>query len=209
MRLTRNMLRLSALLLILALLASSIFASTPEVALNTETTVSEAAVEEAVLTTVSDWVSANYQPFYNLRNVDLRIIRRFTAREGTRYTVSVFCETQLKAASVEELPFVQGIRAAQADHTTISSEQDRLVSALVSQIDYSDAYTSLSLDVVVTVCTAARGTLSMSLAYQDGMSTFLYPIDTLRLDADQMRQDGRQTAAFFMDVVAAHSETRG
>ena len=91
MRLTRKITQISALLLIIALLASPIQAFSLNDLSSTETVISETAVEEAVLTAVSDWFSANYRPFYNLRNVDLRIIRRFTAREGTRYTVAVFC----------------------------------------------------------------------------------------------------------------------
>lgn len=202
MRLTRKITQISALLLIIALLASPIQAFSLNDLSSTETVISETAVEEAVLTAVSDWFSANYRPFYNLRNVDLRIIRRFTAREGTRYTVAVSCETQLKATSVEELPFVQGVRAEQSHRQTISSAQNRIVSDIVSQIDFSDTYEPLSLDIVVTASTSTRGTLSLSLAYQDGMSTFLYPIDSLRLDADQMRQEGRQTAALLMDIAA-------
>ncbi len=209
MRFTRKITQISALLLIIALLASPIQAFSLNDLSSTETVISETAVEEAVLTAVSDWFSANYRPFYNLRNVDLRIIRRFTAREGTRYTVAVFCETQLKAASVEELPFVQGVRAEQSHRQTISSAQNRIVSDIVSQIDFSDTYEPLSLDIVVTASTPTRGTLSLSLAYQDGMSTFLYPIDSLRLDADQMRQEGRQTAALLMDIAAQQTQTRG
>ena len=94
------------------------------------------------------------------------------------------------------------MRAEQSHRQTISSAQNRIVSDTVSQIDFSDTYEPLSLDIVVTASTPTRGTLSLSLAYQDGMSTFLYPIDSLRLDADQMRQEGRQTAALLMDIAA-------
>jgi len=72
----------------------------------------------------------------------------------------------------------------------------------VDEIDFSDEYTNLSLDLVISVSDSSKGA-DLIMYYQDGMDTTLYPIEVLDLDSDQMYQAGKS----LVDVVAADYES--
>ncbi len=167
-----------------------VLAILPAYALNTDSKDTTVDTEKVVINTAVDWLNANYSEYYDLQDVHANIVRTREAENATNYTVAMSCKTKLKAASVEELPFVQGMYEELRSRENTSEVAKEAVDNYVDGIDYSDEYTNLSIDLVISVSNASKGT-DLTVYFQDGMDTTLHPIEVLDLDSNQMYQDGK------------------
>jgi len=83
--------------------------------------------EKVVINAAVDWLSANYSEFYDLQHVHADIVRIKEAETTTYYTLVISCETKLKAASVEDLPFVKGMYEELSGRRTVSEADKEAV----------------------------------------------------------------------------------
>lgn len=149
------------------------------------------AVSQNVVDTVENWLYDNFGEFYDIRDVDITIKRTFDNGTETNYTVAVYCMTKLKAQSVEDLPFVQGLHYELSTRCSTDALATDAIDYYVSTIDFSDEYEVLTVDVVVPVSNSNQAAALTTLYVQDGMDTSLHPIEELELDADEMYLLGR------------------
>lgn len=158
-----------------------------------------AGTEKSVVSAALNWLYENYQGFYNIKDVHADIVRVHKTENATNYTVAISCMTKLKASSVEELPFVQGMYEKLNAMNISSGKAKEAVDKYVSEIDFSDEYTALSLDLVISA--DSKG---LTMYFQDGMDTTLYPIDVLKLDAKKMYQEGGKSVN---SIIAEYQDT--
>ncbi|MEG2378477.1 MAG: amidase domain-containing protein, partial [Clostridia bacterium] len=156
------------------------------------------ATKNVVISAVTDWVNANYKEFYDIKDVHADIVRTHTTETATNYTVAITCMTKLKAPSVKSLPFIQGMYAKLSSSKIISGTAKEAVDQYVNEVDFTNEYTSLSLDIVVAVSNSSKSA-GLTMYFQDGMNTTLYPVEVLKLDSKQMYQDGKSS----VDAVVA------
>jgi RNA polymerase sigma-70 factor (ECF subfamily) len=179
-----------------ALVACLVFSAFPAYAINIDsndtlsTTVTAVDNEKVVINMAVEWLNANYGEFYNIKDVHADIARTHKAESATNYTVAMTCMTQLKAASVEDLPFVQGIYAELSNQKSVSDTEKAATDKYVNQIDFTKEYTVLSIDIVISIGVSSKGA-SLTMYYQDGMDSSLYPIEDVKPNAEQMYQDGK------------------
>ncbi len=161
-------------------------------------------LEESVLEKATNWFVGNYGAFYNIRDFQAEIIRTFDDGAETSYTVAIRCQTQLKADSVEELPFVRGLYDGAAAGTgEIQSLQAAVDYYAEEVVDFSKDYSALSLDVVVPVDNVKKDVNESQLFVRDGMETYLYPVSDFELDAEEMYLAGRQSVDSVSELYAS------
>lgn len=161
-------------------------------------------LEESVLEKATNWFVGNYGAFYNILDFHAEIIRTFDDGAETSYTVAIRCQTQLKADSVEELPFVRGLYdGAAAGAGEIQSLQAAVDYYAEEVVDFSKDYSALSLDVVVPVDNVKKDVNESQLFVRDGMETYLYPVSDFELDAEEMYLAGRQSVDSVSELYAS------
>lgn len=147
--------------------------------------------DEAVLEIAENWVKENYESFYNLRDLNAEIVRTVDTGATTKYTVAVTVETQLKADTVYDLPYVQGLLTAGRQRVSEDSVAEAAVSEFISNIDFSKEYNFMALDLVIMIDNNMRSNAEPRLYFQDGLTTTLHPIETLELDSTELYQEGK------------------
>ncbi|MCD8374268.1 MAG: hypothetical protein LUC20_04105 [Oscillospiraceae bacterium] len=214
--------RLCGLILFISMLATMCFTGfAAEEQQCGENTIEQADVslsEDAIIAYVEEWFFNNYSPYYDITDERFEITHIFTYDESTNYTVAIYCQTKLKANSVEELPFVQGLYAGVKEISLgneLSPITEEAVDNYINSIDFSKDFYTLTLDVVVavnnTAATMSNIDNTFNMYFQDGTNTTLYPITVLTLDSAQMYEDGKTTAESIMttldsDAVGTYSD---
>lgn len=199
-----------------ALLAVLLFVSvmgTGFAAVEPMESIPNADMSDTVIQAVKDWFYPNYGEFYNIIDEEFVITRTHDTGTATNYTVFVFCRTSPKAESVEDLPFVQGMRneleVQAAARSTNYALTEVAVNNYLAEIDFSHDYEVLTLDIVVSVNHDARSTATTTLYFQDGATTSLYPIDVANLDSSEMYAEGQSAVEPVAEAYMATAMTRG
>ncbi|MGX8698597.1 MAG: M56 family metallopeptidase [bacterium] len=150
-----------------------------------DTSRSESAGEKAEALALS-WLYENYGTYYEIRNAKAQLSHSFQNDKTSKYTVSLSCETMLKANGTDELPFVKGLQAAAKEEALVETWKKRL------EKDASfGTYQPLAVDVVFLV----DENQTWRMYYQDGMEDVIYDIETLRLEKETMFQAGWDVGA--------------
>jgi len=190
------------LVVCLVISASSAYGINADVNNVSSITIDPYNTEKFINSAAEAWLLQNYKEFYDIKDVHADIIRTHKAETATNYTVAISCMTKLRVASAEELPFVQGMYAEMSNMESISGVAKESIDQYVDKIDFTNEYTPLSLEIVIAVSDLSKGA-GLTMYFQDGMDTTLYPIEALELDSKQMYQDGRSTVSA---IVAAYKD---
>ena len=157
--------------------------------------------ENETIVAATVWLEENYGDYYYLRNVDAAIVRQFETTDVLRYTIAIECETMLKANTVYDLPYVQGMQEKMATQKNINAIQTTVINEFIADLEeYIGVYTHMTLDVVAEVNKLHRND-SIILYFQDGYDTTLYPIEILSINDTDMKQDGSTVAS---EIIASH-----
>lgn len=145
-----------------------------------------------------EWFNTNYGKFYHLKNIYTEVFHHFKTDLSVKYYVAIRCETMLKATSVNELPYVQGMNQVLTAKSTNNMQANAITSYIDELKEYIDIYTTLAIDIIVEV---NQQTSAVTLYYQDGNSTILCPVSVLSLDSNAMKQDGISDANALINKV--------
>ncbi len=168
---------------------------------------------ELAIQIAKDWFYKNYSPVYDIIDEDFSITRTFDAQTTTNYTVSIYCQTALKAETIYDLPFVQGLYDnANAVSRSMSQSEAKAINDAISDylknIDFSHDYYVLTLDLVVPLkksysTNMARDTLPLDTLYcLNGFDTMWYPIEGAEIDAQKSYERGQQALSGIVESYA-------
>ena len=151
--------------------------------------------ESRAIEIAKNWVKENYEPFYNLQNLEANIVHTFSDGTTTEYIVAITVETQIKADSVYDLPYVQGLIDASEQQKGENKITEDAVNDFVAQVDFSKEYTFMSLDLVIPINHGTRAKGDPDIYFQDGLTTTLHPVETLEMTPSSLYQEGKDALA--------------
>ncbi len=183
-------------ILVLALILC--FVSTLQVyaANNNEAT---ADVCEMMNTVVKQWINNNYGQFYYINNIDITIERTMNSeKDVVKQKLLITFEKMLKAVSVEQLPYVQGLRQVITINDYSEKDVTYINTYVTSLNEYIGIYTDTCIDIIAEY-QYINGASLVTLYFQDIMTGTVYPISVLNLNSSEMTTSGYNS---FDDIVA-------
>jgi len=158
---------------------------------------------EAALTPqqeAENWVKTNYESLYDVRNLESTLLSEEEVDGELQYKVAVQCETKNKFESVEDIPFVKGIRDEIKD-MELSETQRSAIEDYIKEIgedaDFGN-YSELTVDLVIKE--AKDDSSKPHQIYFCNDAGELEPVDSLKLDEDALYRDGKNAVKQILNL---------
>lgn len=158
---------------------------------------------EAALTPqqeAENWVMTNYKDFYDIRNLESTLLSEEEVDGELQYKVAVQCETKYKFESVEDIPFVKGIRDEIKD-MELSETQQTAIEDYIKEIgedaDFGN-YSGFTVDLVIKEAKDDSSKPHQLYFCNDGGE--LEPVDSLKLDEDALYRDGKNAVKQILNL---------
>lgn len=158
---------------------------------------------EAALTPqqeAENWVTTNYEDFYDIRNLESTLLNEEEVGGELQYKVEVQCETKYKFESVEDIPFVKGIRDEIKD-MELSETQRNAIEDYIKEIgedaDFGN-YSGFTVELVIKEVKDDTSKPHQLYVCNDGGE--LEPIDSLKLDEDALYRDGKNAVKQILNL---------
>lgn len=158
---------------------------------------------EAALTPqqeAENWITTNYEDFYDIRNLESTLLSEDEVDGKLQYKVKVECETKYKFESVEDIPFVKGIRDEIKD-MEMSETQQKAIEDYIKEIgedaDFGN-YSGFTVDLVIKEAKDDSSKPHQIYFCNDGGE--LEPVDSLKLDEDALYRDGKNAVKQILNL---------
>lgn len=158
---------------------------------------------EAALTPqqeAENWITTNYEDFYDIRNLESTLLSEDEVDGELQYKVKVECETKYKFESVEDIPFVKGIRDEIKD-MELSETQQAAIEDYIKEIgedaDFGN-YSGFTVDLVIKEAKDDSSKPHQIYFCNDGGE--LEPVDSLKLDEDALYRDGKNAVKQILNL---------
>lgn len=158
---------------------------------------------EAALTPqqeAENWITTNYEDFYDIRNLESTLLSEDEVDGELQYKVKVECETKYKFESVEDIPFVKGIRDEIKD-MELSETQQAAIEDYIKEIgedaDFGN-YSGFTVDLVIKEAKDDSSKPHQIYFCNDGGE--LEPVDSLKLDKDALYRDGKNAVKQILNL---------
>ena len=89
-----------------------------------------------------NWVKTNYEDFYDIRNLESTLLSEDEVDGELQYTVAIQCEMKNKFESVEDIPFVKGIRDEIKDMELSETQRSTIEDYISSGIQFDSVIAS-------------------------------------------------------------------
>lgn len=147
-----------------------------------------------------NWVKTNYEDFYDIRNLESTLLSEDEVDGELQYTVAIQCEMKNKFESVEDIPFVKGIRDEIKD-MELSETQRSTIEDYIKEIgedaDFGN-YSEFSVDLVIKEAKDDSSKPHQIYFCNDGEE--LEPIDSLKLDEEALYRDGKNAVKQILNL---------
>lgn len=147
-----------------------------------------------------NWVKTNYEDFYDIRNLESTLLSEDEVDGELQYTVAIQCEMKNKFESVEDIPFVKGIRDEIKD-MELSETQRSTIEDYIKEIgedaDFGN-YSEFTVDLVIKEAKDDSSKPHQIYFCNDGEE--LEPIDSLKLDEDALYRDGKNAVKQILNL---------
>ena len=147
-----------------------------------------------------NWVKTNYEDFYDIRNLESTLLSEDEVDGELQYTVAVQCEMKNKFESVEDIPFVKGIRDEIKD-MELSETQRSTIEDYIKEIgedaDFGN-YSEFSVDLVIKEAKDDSSKPHQIYFCNDGGE--LEPVDSLKLDEEALYRDGKNAVKQILNL---------
>ena len=148
-----------------------------------------------------NWVTTNYEDFYDIRNLKSTLLSEEEVDGELQYKVAVQCETKYKFESVEDMPFVKGIRDEIKD-MELSETQRSAIEDYIKEIgedaDFGN-YSEFTVDLVIKE-TKDDSSKPHQIYFCNDVGE-LEPVDSLKLDEDALYRDGKNAAKQILNLL--------
>ena len=147
-----------------------------------------------------NWVKTNYEDFYDIRNLESTLLSEEEVDGELQYKVAVQGETKYKFESVEDIPFVKGIRDEIKD-MELSETQQTAIEDYIKEIgedaDFGN-YSGFTVDLVIKEAKDDSSKPHQIYFCNDGGE--LEPVDSLKLDEDALYRDGKNAVKQILNL---------
>ena len=147
-----------------------------------------------------NWVTTNYEDFYDIRNLESTLLSEDEVDGELQYTVAVQCEMKNKFESVEDIPFVKGMRDEIKD-MELSETQRSTIEDYIKEIgedaDFGN-YSEFSPPPLIKEAKDDSSKPHQIYFCNDGGE--LEPVDSLKLDEDALYRDGKNAVKQILNL---------